>query len=310
MLKIVFIIIVLINFSLNIATAENKYEIVLNIDNKIITNFDIQKEKRYLLSINPSLNNLSMEQIKEISQESLVREKIKEIEILKNYQINYEDPELLAFTRNIYTRLNIEDENEFNTYLLKFDLSIKEVIRKIAIERAWYQLIFDKFKNLINVNELKIKDSLNKDLAKSRTQTSFLISEILFDPENEEEFRRLHKSIIKTIKESTFKSAASIYSISDSSQNGGEIGWINKNEISNLVYNELSKLNIGDFTQPIKVASGFLIIYLDDLKKEELEINLEDELKKKISAEKNRQLNEYSIIYYKKIEKQIFINEK
>ena len=52
------------------------------------------------------------------------------------------------------------------------------------------------------------------------------------------------------------------------------------------------------------------MVYLEDLKKEDREINLEQELKKIIIHEKNRQLNEYSTIYYKKIEKQIFINEK
>ena len=69
-------------------------------------------------------------------------------------------------------------------------------------------------------------------------------------------------------------------------------------------------MNIGDITQPIKVASGFLIIYLEDVKKVEKEINTEEEFKKIVTTEKNRQLNEYSIIYYKKIKKQIFINEK
>ena len=69
-------------------------------------------------------------------------------------------------------------------------------------------------------------------------------------------------------------------------------------------------MNIGDITQPIKVASGFLIIYLEDVKKVEQKINAEEDFKKIVMTEKNRQLNEYSIIYYKKIKKQIFINEK
>ena len=83
-----------------------------------------------------------------------------------------------------------------------------------------------------------------------------------------------------------------------------------KNEISNSIYNELNRLNIGDISLPIKVASGFLIIYLEDVKKVEQEINPEMEFKKIVTSEKNRQLNEYSIIYFKKIEKQIFRNEK
>ena len=310
MSKKIFIFIVLVNFLSNAVIAENKYEIIININNQIITNFDIEKETQYLLALSPSLNNLSLKQMKEIARNSLVREKIKENEILKYYKINYEDPQLLTFLSNIYNRLNLKNEDEFAAYLLKNDLDIKEVIKKIAKEKAWNRLIFDKFNDLISVDETNIKNEFEKKQTKSEIETSFLISEILFQSKNEEEFQEIYNDIIRTIKESSFKSAASIYSISDTSINGGEIGWVNKNEISNSIYNELNKLNIGETTQPIKIASGFLMVYLEDLKKEEREINLEEELKKIIMTEKNRQLNEYSTIYYKKIEKQIFINEK
>ena len=310
MFKKIFILFTIINLLSNAVIAENKHEIIIKINNQIITNFDIQKETKYLLALNPSLNNLSTKQIKELSKNSLIREKIKENEILKYYKINYEDPELTKFVTNIYKRLNIGDEAEFNTYLSKFDMNINAVIKKIAIERDWNKMIFGKFKNQIVVNELKIKKNLEKKLDKSEIQTSYLISEILFQAKNEKQFEETYNDIIKAVDESSFKSAASIYSISDSSINSGEIGWVKKNEISNSIYNELNKLNIGDITQPIKVASGFLIIYLEDVKKVEKEINTEEEFKKIVTTEKNRQLNDYSIIYYKKIKKQIFINEK
>jgi len=310
MLKKISILIAMMNFLLNNAIAESKYEIVINVGNEIITNFDIQKETRYLLALNPSLNNLSIKQIKEISKNSLIREKIKENELIKYYKINYENPELAKFTMGIYSKLNIRNESEFKSYLSEFDLDIKEVIKKIAIERTWNRLIVEKFNNLISVDELKIKEGLENNQDKLQTQTSFLISEILFQSNNDGDYQKIYNNIIKTIEESSFKSAASIYSISDSSTNGGEIGWVNKNEISNSIYDALSKLDVGEFTKPIKIVSGFLIIYLNDLKQKEQEINLEEELKKIIVAEKNRQLNEYSIIYFKKIEKQILINEK
>ena len=300
----------IINSLSNVVIAENKYEIIININDQIITNFDVQKETKYLLALNPSLNNLPIKKIKEISKSSLIREKIKENEILNYYKIDYKDPELAKFAINIYKRLNIGDEIEFNAYLLKFDLNIDSVIKKIAIERAWNKLIFDKFKELITIDELKIKEKLEKKIGKLEIQKSYLISEILFQSKNEKEYQETYNNIIKTIKESSFKSAASIYSISDTSINSGEIGWVKKNEISNLIYNELNTLNVGDFTRPIKVASGFLMIYLEDLKKEEQKINPEEEFKKIVIIEKNRQLNEYSIIYYKKIEKRTFINEK
>ena len=310
MIKKIFIFVAIINLLSSTLIAEDRYEIVVSIDNKVITNFDIQKEINYLLALNPSLNNLPKKQIYEIAKESLVREEIKEKEILKYYNINYKDPELSLLIENIYNRLNIANENEFNKYLSNFDLSIEMISAKLAIEKAWNRLIFEKFNNSINLDELKLKKELEKNLSQPQTQNRYLISEILFQSKDDKEYQEILRNIKKTIEENSFETAASIYSISDSSKNGGEIGWVNKNEISDTIYNVLNKLSIGQFTQPIKIASGFLIIYLNDIKKEEQEFNVDEELKKMIISEKNRQFNEFSIIHFKKIEQQIFINEK
>jgi peptidyl-prolyl cis-trans isomerase SurA len=310
MIKKIFIFVAIINLLSSTLIAEDRYEIVVSIDNKVITNFDIQKEINYLLALNPSLNNLPKKQIYEIAKESLVREEIKEKEILKYYNINYKDPELSLLIENIYNRLNIANENEFNKYLSNFDLSIEIISAKLAIEKAWNRLIFEKFNQFINLDELRLKKELEKNLSQPQTQNRYLISEILFQSKDDKEYQEILRNIKKTIEENSFETAASIYSISDSSKNGGEIGWVNKNEISDTIYNVLNKLSIGQFTQPIKIASGFLIIYLNDIKKEEQEFNVDEELKKMIISEKNRQFNEFSIIHFKKIEQQIFINEK
>ena len=310
MIKKIFIFVAIINLLSSALIAEDRYEIVVSIDNKVITNFDIQKEINYLLALNPSLNNLPKKQIYEIAKESLVREEIKEKEILKYYNINYKDPELSLLIENIYNRLNIANENEFNKYLSNFDLSIEMISAKLAIEKAWNRLIFEKFNQFINLDELRLKKELEKNLSQPQTQNRYLISEIIFQSKDDKEYQEILRNIKKTIKENSFETAASIYSISDSSKNGGEIGWVNKNEISDTIYNVLNKLSIGQFTQPIKIASGFLIIYLNDIKKEEQEFNVDEELKKMIISEKNRQFNEFSIIHFKKIEQQIFINEK
>lgn len=310
MIKKIFIFVAIINLLSSTLIAEDRYEIVVSIDNKVITNFDIQKEINYLLALNPSLNNLPKKQIYEIAKESLVREEIKEKEILKYYNINYKDPELSLLIENIYNRLNIANENEFNKYLSNFDLSIEMISAKLAIEKAWNRLIFEKFNQFINLDELRLKKELEKNLSQPQTQNRYLISEILFQSKDDKEYQEILRNIKKTIEENSFETAASIYSISDSSKNGGKIGWVNKNEISETIYNVLNKLSIGQFTQPIKIASGFLIIYLNDIKKEDQEFNVDEELKKMIISEKNRQFNEFSIIHFKKIEQQIFINEK
>ena len=71
-------LLLLINFKSN--TAENFY-IVYKVNNEIITNSDIEKEYRYLVSLTNQLKNLEKQTFIELSKESALREKIKKAEL-------------------------------------------------------------------------------------------------------------------------------------------------------------------------------------------------------------------------------------
>ncbi len=136
-----------------------------------------------------------------------------------------------------------------------------------------------------------------------------MLSEILFNAENKEKLDKKYKKILKSIKEIGFKNTANIYSTSDTAKFGGSLGWIQQNQISKIVVNELSKINVGEFTKPISIPGGLLIVKIDEKKVNELEIDFDRELKKMIQFEKNKQLRQFSSIYYKKIKNNIKINE-
>ena len=76
------------------------------------------------------------------------------------------------------------------------------------------------------------------------------------------------------------------------------------------IYSKISLLKIGEFTsEPITVPGGFLILKVNEIKEEEVQVNFDEELQKLINYEKNKQLNQFSQIYYKKVEKDALINE-
>jgi len=105
-----------------------------------------------------------------------------------------------------------------------------------------------------------------------------------------------------------FESAAIKHSVSNTSSNGGDLGWINENSISNKILNELEKISVKNVTEPIRISSGFLILQKFDEREIQKDINNEEELKKLIDFEKNQQLNNYSNLYYNKIKKDFKIN--
>ena len=294
----------------SVSYANESYKIVVKVNDEIISNHDIIKEKKYLSALNPEILNISEEEINEISKQSLIREIIKEKEISRFIDVDYQSPALIELAKNLYTRLNINSEEEFKAYLSKYDLNLKDVLKKLAVETNWNALIYEKYKDKINIDKDKIKKDLKLESSSAKKEKLFLLSEIVFAAKNQEEYEDNYKKILNTIKEKNFKSAATIYSISDTAKFGGKIGWVRKNDISKKIYKQISTLKINEFTNPLKIATGFLLISLDSTKEEVKKNNFEEQYNNIIIKETNRQLNQYSTIYFKKVEKKSFIYEE
>ncbi len=294
----------------NISYANDGYKIIIKVDNEIISNHDINKEKKYLSALNPKILNIPENEIKKISRQSLIREIIKKNEVDKYYDVNYESlQKIIPLVKNIYTRLGINSVEEFKIYLKQYDLNLDDVLKKLAIENYWNTLIYQKYKNQINIDEDKIKKKLKLESSTIGKEELFLLSEIVFTAKDKNEYTNNYKKILDTIKTKDFKSAATIYSSSDTAKFGGEIGWVGKNDISEKIYKKLSTLKINEFTKPLKIGTGFLLINLDDIKKVDRKNNLEEQYKRILEKETNRQLTQYSTIYYKKLEKKSSIYE-
>ena len=282
-------------------------KIIHNIQNEIITNIDIKNEFKYLLALNNSLKELDKEKILSISNESIIREKIKKIEISKNFEelkLNEDYTEFLL--KNIYTRLKLKSIGEFEKYLKDYDLKISDIETKITIEALWNQLIIQKYSNKININEEKIK---NKILENSKIQSKeYQLSEIIFEVQSKDEIEKKYNQVVKSINEIGFENSATIFSFSDTAKIGGDIGWVNKNSLSANIKKNIKNLQIGEITKPIILSNGILILKLVNTKNSETSIDIENKLKKAINYERNRQLTQYSKIYYNKIKKNLDFN--
>ena len=282
-------------------------KIIHNIGNEIITNIDIKREFKYLVALNNSLKELSKEKILNISNESIIREKIKKIEILKNFkEIKLDDSYYDVLIKNIYSRLNIRSINEFELYLKDYDLTINDIKTKITIDALWNELIIQKYKAQISINENEIKKDI---LMNSKVQSKeYQLSEVIFEVENKEEIEKKYKEVVKSINEIGFENTAATYSFSESAKIGGDIGWINENSLNDNIKTNINSLEVGDVTRPIVLSNGILILKLVNTKNLDTTIDIENELKKAINYERNRQLNQYSKIYYNKIKKNLDFN--
>ena len=292
----------------NFKLANSETFIKAKVNNQIITNFDVRNEKNYLLALNPSLRNLSNENINRYAIDSAINEKIKKIEIEKKYEIIENNLIIKKILKDLYSAIGISNIEEFKDYLMSYNINLGIVKKKIAIEVAWNDYIVKKFNNAVLVDELKIRKKIDK-LGEENYIDNILLSEIIFTiNENESLDVKLGK-IKESIEKIGFKETAKIYSISESKKNGGNIGWVYKSQLSNKILKQLDQIEIGEFTDPITVPGGFILIKLNDRKNQLLEINKEEEFIKAVNFEKNRQLTMFSTLHYKRIYNRAVINE-
>ena len=305
-LKLIYLFTVIF-FIINPVNSENKIKIELQIENEILTNIDFLNEKNYLVALNNNLKNLPKDQLKKIAKESLIREKIKKIELLKFYDFKKADKYSDQILKDFYKRLNFKNKEEFNSYILSFNLNILDIKEKLKIETLWNELIFKKYNNQVKIDEEKIKSKIKnqKNILKE-----YNVSEILFQLNSNENLKEKYKLILKNIEKAGFKNSANIFSVSDSSKFGGEIGWINQNQLNDKLLKEIESLEISQITKPIQTSSGYLIIKLNNKREKEKELSFEKTFKQMVTEEKNRQLNQFSLIYFNKIKQNVFISEK
>ena len=243
-----------------------------------------------------------------IAKNSLLREKIKENEILKYLEkIDLNKKFLNQLIKERYTRLNFSNKDEFLNYLQNYNLKLETIEKKISIEALWNQLIYQKFSKNIKIDKEKLAQEVQKK--NELNEKNFKLSEIVFTAVDENKLDKKYSEIIKTINNENFESAALTFSISDSSKIGGKLGWIRLGSLNEKIKNELFDLNKGDITKPIFTPNGYLVLKIDDIKFIKKKYDKEKELQQLIKINTNQQLDQQSMLYFNKVKKDTNINE-
>ena len=288
----------------NSLSFENK--IILKIENQIITSLDVNNEYKYLIALNPSLKDSKKKDVIKFSERSIINEKIKKIEIDKNFD-NPKIPKSILenILKNVYSKIGLTSLDEFKRYLTINNINYEDIKNKLIIEALWNELIIIKFSSKIKINE----NDLRKRINSNKIIKSFLLSEIFFEITDSSNLDDKFKEIKNVINDKGFEFAALKYSISSTSNLGGKLDWINENSLNKNIITPLNNLRINEFTKPITLPGGFLILKINDIQTTKVEIDTNKELIKLKNYEKNNQLNQYSKIYFNKIKKNLEISE-
>lgn len=287
----------------------SEIKIIYQIEDEIITTQDIKEEIKYLKIIQ-NLSNLNNDELFQISINSQLKEKIKKKEIIKYYDISYEDEKnkdlSVKLLSQVGKKLGFSSLNDLEKNLRAMNIDLVSMKKKLLIENYWNQLIYDKYINLIKVDENKINNQLQRLINSNTDLLSFELSEIVFLEKNEIEYKNKYEEILRSIQNIGFEESALLFSISESASSNGKIGWVNEAQVSEIILNEIKNLKIGEFSKPINTSSGKIILKVNNKKKISKSLNIEKEKENLIQYEKNRLLNQFSILYYKEIENKTY----
>ena len=299
--KIFFFFIILLFQIYSINSSELK--IVTKVNSEILTNIDIENESKYLIILNSNLESLRKDELLELSKNSLIRQILKKEEVVKYFVLEKHSKLGEELLKKNYTALGFESKEKYSNFLNKEGFSIEILKEKLLIERLWNSLIYEKFKNKIKIDENDIKNKVKTFINNQGKVYEYNLSEILFDLNTD------YKQLIDFIENYSFEAAASKYSISDTSMNGGKIGWVKNNNLAAKLNKQISNLTEGQISEPIEIPNGNLLIKLNQKRELENKIDIDLEIKKQINFEENRQLNSFSLNFYKKIKQNSIINE-
>ena len=298
--KTIFLILIFFLFS-NFSYSKIDLHIIMKINNQIVTSYDIEKESNYLLALNPKLNEINKNDLLKLAKKSIIKEMIRESEILKYKEIDFENPRNENILRNIILNLDFSNQLQFESYLNNFGISIDDIKKKIGIENDWKNLVYSKYSTSVRVDKENLISQIEKS-SKEDFSIEYNLSEIVF-------LKDQSKKILESIEINGFENTANLYSISDSSKVGGKIGWVKKNNLSSEINRELENLKINSYSSPIKIDNNYLILKINDIKEIRVKIDKQKELDKMIMIETSKQLDKFSNILYNKIKLNSVISE-
>ena len=308
----IFIFLIFLNIETNLlANIENK--IVVRVENQIVSSYELKnKIMTLLLLTNQEINQKNINFTKARALSQLINYKLKKNEVTKaKIEIKNND-QIDGHLRKISSRFQTDADGIkkiFENNGLNFDLYYDE----IKTEFSWQKLIFEMFGNKINLDENEVNSELNFYLKSQSKLKEYKLAEIEIALKNNAEDKSTFLEINNQIITNGFKKTAQKYSISTTSLDGGNMGWISSKSVSDKILLILNKMKVGDISSPIIQTNNATILKLIDVKNTSINNADLDKLRQQIiNTKKNELLNLYSNSHLSKVKNSAFVelNEK
>jgi len=277
---------------------------IVKVGDSVITSIDIQNEILSNLLINKQI--ITQENInnnKNYAIKNLINKSIKRNEINKYEIKHYNKKDLRNYIDDVAKNFNTNTKG-LKEIFIKYGVNYDSFVEKYEIELLWNTLIFNIYKNQININVIEVKNEVEKIL--NTEEVEYNLSEI--EIQNSEDVKDKLNSILELIKKEGFETVARKFSIAPSAKKGGLIGWISNEVLSKKYLEQLKKININEISTPIININTVSLFKINDIKKNKNEIELEKIKQKILLQKKEEKLNLFSRSHFSNLENTVVIN--
>lgn len=280
-------------------------KIIANVQNEIITAYDMENEIRTLLVLSgQEISQKNIDKTKKIALNNLINLKLKEIETSRfNIKLNDKavDEYLIRLTSNNVSSL----KKKFEINNLNYD----HYLYKIENELKWQSLIFSKYSKNVKIRDEDVDKDLKEILSGEINLKDFKLSEIEIIL-NDENIKNIDE-IKKVVLSSNFKESAKKLQTVYSEINYNELGWINGKVLSKNIYEIVKNLKIGETSKPIKNQNNVLFLKLEDKRSPQIEASNIENIKENLKNQKKNELFAlYSSSYLSQIKNNYLIQLK
>ena len=145
--------------------------VLVSIDNSIITELDVNKEINFLKFINKDQATNTSELLKKEIINTLIDRKIKDIET-NYYKIDVSEKEIENNLYNYLERIKISSET-LNTFYNKNEIEKDYLKNVIKIDLKWAKLIRQMYESRLNVNLTEVNRQLEQEQKNSDDNEKF-----------------------------------------------------------------------------------------------------------------------------------------
>lgn len=235
------------------------------VNDEVISTYDVRQRMRLILAstgIRPTEELLL--RIQEQALNTLIDERLQ-LQQAEEFEITVDQAEIDSAMADLAQQNNVSSD-EIRAELSRAGVDPTTLEDQLRAEIAWQIMVNGRYRPRVRVSNDQIDQMLER-IAESSSKPSYLISEILIEPDPEEtrdETLARVNAIVEQLETGEFPAIARQFSAAASAIDGGDVSWVRAGEIKPEIEARLVTMQPGNISQPIETQDGFYIIALRD----------------------------------------------